>query len=113
MFAKIKAKISQIVNWTEQFLLGEEVAANTYCIPCTWVITGRVYINAPNAELAKAYVRTQKINPDLENCYCYNIKPDIKHPILCECGNCGGEYVISEYHSPKVCPHCGNGGGEN
>lgn len=110
MFELIKTKITSIKKSIENILFGTEDVRNTYCIPCTWVITGKVYVDAPNADLAKAYVRTQKINPDLEDCYCLNMKPDTEHPFLCECGNCGKEYIISKYHIHPRCPHCQNGG---
>lgn len=110
MFELVKTKITSIKKSIEIFLFGTEDVRNTYCIPCTWVITGKVYVDAPNADLAKAYVRTQKINPDLEDCYCLNMKPDTDHPFLCECGNCGKEYIISKYHIHPRCPYCENGG---
>ena len=110
MFELIKTKITSIKKSIENILFGTEDVRNTYCIPCAWVITGKVYVDAPNADLAKAYVRTQKINPDLEDCYCLNMKPDTEHPFLCECGNCGKEYIISKYHIHPRCPHCQNGG---
>ena len=110
MFKALKAKLTSVITSIENFLFEPEDVRNTYCIPCTWVITGKVYIDAPSPELAKAYARTQKINPDLEDCYCLNMKPDTEHPILCECGNCGNEYIISKYHIHPKCPHCGNGG---
>lgn len=106
----IKTKISSLINAVENFMFDREPECNTYCIPCTWVIKGKTYIDAPNADVAKAYARTQKIYPDLEDCYCSNMKPDTEHPILCECGYCGNEYIISKYHTPNECPFCKNGG---
>ncbi len=110
MMKYLKAKFNSFIRHIENFLFETEDVRNTYCIPCTWVITGNVYVDAPSPELAKAYVRTQKINPDLEDCYCLNMKPDTEHPILCECGNCGKEYIISKYHIHPKCPHCETGG---
>lgn len=110
MFKFLKAKLDSVIKVIDDFLFEPEDVRNTYCIPCTWVITGKVYVDAPNADLAKAYVRTQKINPDLEDCYCLNMKPDTDHPFLCECGNCGKEYIISKYHIHPRCPYCENGG---
>lgn len=110
MFKNLKTKVTSAIKAFDNLLFGPETTGNTYCIPCKWVITGRVYIDAPNADVAKAYVRTQKINPDLEDCYCLNIKPDTEHPILCQCGNCGNEYIISKYQTNPTCPYCENGG---
>lgn len=110
MFKVLKTKLNSVMNAIKNLLYEPEDARNTYCIPCTWVITGRVYVNAPNAELAKAYVRTQRIHPDMEECYCINIEPDTERPILCECGNCGREYIVSRFNTSPKCPHCGNGG---
>lgn len=110
MLKKLKAKFDSFMQTLENVLFGTEEVTNTYCIPCTWTITGKVYIEAPNADLAKAYVRTQKINPDMEDCYCLKINPDTEHPILCTCGNCGNEYIVSKFHIHPRCPYCENGG---
>lgn len=69
MLKNLKAKFDSFMQTVENILFGTEEITNTYCIPCTWTITGKVYIEAPNADLAKAYARTQKINPDMEDCY--------------------------------------------
>ena len=110
MFEFIKTKLTALIKAIEDYLFETEITGNTYCIPCTWVITGRVYVKAPNAELAKTYAKTQKINPDLEDYYCFNMNPDTEHPILCECGKCGNDYIISKYNTNPKCPHCENGG---
>jgi len=109
MFESLKKAFTSAVKAVERYMFEPEDVRNTYCIPCTWVITGKVYVNAPNAELAKVYLRTNKVNPDLEDCYCLNINPDTDHPFLCECGKCGREYIISKYHIPPVCPYCESG----
>ena len=107
MFKLLKAKFTSAMIAIVNYLVETEDVRNTYCIPCTWVNTGNIYVDAPSAEHAKAYVRTQKINSDLEDCYYLNMNPDIDHPFLCECGNCGSEYIISKYHINPKCPPCG------
>ena len=92
------------------YFLEEEPEKNLYCIPCKWEVTGNVYISAPSIEAAKVYVKSHPIPPELEECVCYRMIADTEHPILCTCGNCGEDYVISEIHNMKVCPKCGNGG---
>lgn len=110
MFNTIKARWQSLWRSLENFMFESEAECNTYCIPCTWVIKGRAYIDAPSAEVAKAYARTQKIYPDIEECYCSNMEPDTEHPILCECGNCGNEYIISKYNLHPKCPFYESGG---
>ena len=110
MFTKIKERLTKAVSWFDDLLFYEEPEDNTYCIPCTWTFSGRVYVSAPDVESAKVYVQTHKITPELEECLCYNTTPDTNHPILCICGNCNKEYVVSPLHNPLHCPHCGNGG---
>ena len=109
MLKVFRAKFNSFMQTLGDIFIGREEVTNTYCIPCTWTITGKVYIEAPNADLAKAYVRTQKINPDMEDCYCFNISPDVEHPIVCQCGNCGNEYIISSTGDGFGCPYCENG----
>ena len=106
MLKTLKAKFESLMQTLENALFGTDETTNTYCIPCTWTITGKVYVEAPNADLAKAYVRTQKITPDMEECYCLNMAPDTEHPILCECGNCGNEYIVSAFGGNLGCPYC-------
>ena len=110
MFGKIKDKISSFIKVLKDAVFAFEEVTNVYCIPCTWTISGNVYVEAQSADLAKAYVRTQKITPDIEECYCLNIKPDTEHPILCSCGNCGNEYIVSNFNIHPKCPHCEIGG---
>lgn len=110
MLNKIKEQILSAMNRHRNFFFKPKIARNTYCIPCTWVYTGRVYICAPNSELAKAYVQSAKIEPDLDECCSIQIKPDIEHPILCRCGKCGKEYIVSKYRTSNKCQYCGNGG---
>ena len=109
MLERIIEKFNSMLGLIEKALFGYDDSNNTYCIPCTWTITGKVYVKAPNADVAKAYLRTERINPDIEDCYCLNVSPDTEHPILCQCGNCGNEYVISKIHIPLKCPYCENG----
>ena len=106
MFEKIKSAMDTVST----FLFGKINDDNTYCIPCKWIIQGKVYVEAPDVETAKAYVKTHKINPEFEDCVCFNTKPDTEGLILCTCGGCGAEYVISPKHNPHVCPSCGFGG---
>ena len=110
MLNEIKEQILSAMNRHRNFFFKPKIARNTYCIPCTWVYTGRVYICAPNSELAKAYVQSAKIEPDLDECCSIQIKPDIEHPILCRCGKCGKEYIVSKYRTSNKCQYCGNGG---
>ena len=110
MLNKIKEQILSAMNRHRNFFFKPKIARNTYCIPCTWVYTGRVYVCAPNSELAKAYVQSAKIEPDLDECCSIQIKPDIEHPILCRCGKCGKEYIVSKYRTSNKCQYCGNGG---
>ena len=110
MLKNSKAKFYSFIQSVKNVLFGTEDVTNTYCIPCTWTISGNVYVEAQSADLAKAYVRTQKITPDIEECYCLNIKPDTEHPILCSCGNCGNEYIVSKFNIHPKCPHCEIGG---
>lgn len=105
MFEKIKKLFHRFWNWL--FYIPEK--DNMYCIPCKWVFAGHVYIDAPNVETAKAYVRAHNIPPELEECVCYSMVADVNHPVLCTCGNCGTEYVVSAIHNPQMCPKCGNG----
>lgn len=110
MFKKIKECFAVTIARLKDFLFCEEPEDNTYCIHCTWTFSGRVYVHAPDVESAKVYVQTHKITPELEECLCYSTTPDINQPILCICGNCNKEYVVSSPHNPMHCPHCGNGG---
>lgn len=109
MLENIKNKIRLLIQNVRSFIYESEGMRNTYCIPCTWTFKGMVYVEAPNEELAKAYVKARKINPDIQNCTYSKMDPDTEHPIICECGNCGNEYIVSAYHIPKSCPYCGTG----
>lgn len=109
MLERIKTNFAHFIQSVKDFIYEPEAARNTYCIPCTWTYKGMVYVEAPNEELAKAYVKTQKFNPDFQNCRCSDMEADTEHPIICECGNCGNEYIVSAYHIPKNCPYCGTG----
>lgn len=106
MFEKIKSAFCWLKNW----LLCEMSEDNTYCIPCKWILAGHVYVDAPDIETAKTYVRVHNIPPELEKCVKYAMIADTSHPILCTCGNCGEKYIISPIHNPQACPKCGNGG---
>ena len=106
MLSGIKKAINLFYDW----LFEEEPERNTYCIPCRWEVAGHVYVTASNLENAKVYVKSHPVAPELEECTCYRMIADINHPILCTCGNCGEEYVVSTLHNPKACPKCGNGG---
>lgn len=110
MFAKIKKYLTKAVDRLNNILFCEESENNTYCIPCTWTFSGRVYVTAPDVESAKVYVQTHKITPELEECLCYKTSPNINQPILCICGKCGKEYIVSPMHNPLYCPYCRNGG---
>lgn len=110
MLRTIKKYFEKLSDWVESTLFCEETTGNTYCFPCTWTISGRVYVSAPDVEIAKSYVKTQKIAPVMEECLSYRAIADIDHPILCICGNCDKEYVVSPLHNPVHCPYCGNGG---
>lgn len=110
MLNEIKEQILSAMNNVRSFFFKPKIARNTYCIPCTWVYTGRVYVCAPNSEVAKAYVQSAKIEPDFDECCSIQIKPDIEHPILCRCGKCGKEYIVSKYRTSNKCQYCGNGG---
>lgn len=110
MLNEIKEQMLSARNRLINFFFKPKITRNTYCIPCTWVYTGRVYVCAPNSELAKAYVQSAKIEPDLDECCSIQIKPDIEHPILCRCGKYGKEYIVSKYRTSNKCQYCGNGG---
>lgn len=110
MLNEIKEQMLSARNRLINFFFKPKITRNTYCIPCTWVYTGRVYVCAPNSELAKAYVQGAKIEPDLDECCSIQIKPDIEHLILCRCGKCGKEYIVSKYRTSNKCQYCGNGG---
>lgn len=103
-------KIKKLWNAVEHRMFGVVSEPNIYSIPCQWVISGSVQVEADNIEAAKAYVRMHKVAPVLENCICCNFKADTEQPMLCECGCCGREYIVSSLHNPSVCPYCGNGG---
>ncbi len=110
MIEKIKSvfhKMCEVVNIL--LYIEEQPENNTYCIPCIWQYSGKVSVEAPDFESAKAYVHTHKITPELEDCLCYSTIPDTEHPVLCICGKCDMEYVVSAIHNPEFCPHCGNG----
>lgn len=109
MFGKIKKAVNLFLKW----LFVEENTNNIYCIPCKWEISGHVYVSASNLENAKVYVKTHPVVPVLEENMCYEMLADTTHPVLCTCGNCGTEYVVSTIHNPKVCPKCGNGNEPN
>ena len=108
MIKSIKSIFGSFVRTFENVFTKTGTVTNTYCIPCTWTIQGKVYIEAQSADLAKTYVRTHEITPDMEECYCLNINPDTEHPILCKCGSCGNEYVVSRFHIHPKCPYCEN-----
>lgn len=106
MLNALKKAYNRFCNW----FFAEESEKNLYCIPCKWVVAGHVYVSAANIEAAKVYVKSHPVAPELEDCICYRMIADTNHPVLCTCGNCGEEYVVSEIHNPKMCPKCGNGG---
>lgn len=112
MFVKIKAFISKTIATLDSVLFGEPACANTYRFPCKWVITGGVDIEAMDYEQAKAYMRSHKVTPELEDCICLNISPDVKNPVICICGCCKTPYIVSTDNPIEVCPCCGNGGVE-
>lgn len=103
-------KLKELANRIYTFFGGKEDMWNTYCIPCIWTFSEKVYVDAPNFEEAKMYVKNHIVDSVLEDCICYNFKPNLKHSIICVCGNCGEEYMLSPMHNPPICPHCGNGG---
>ncbi len=110
MFERISKFFFDIVQWLKDAIVITEPEENTYCIPCTWTLSGSVYVTAPDIESAKAYVHTHRITPEIEDCMCYEAIPETEHPILCKCGYCSREYVVSPIHNPYECPYCGNGG---
>ena len=105
MFDRIKSAMTVFSD----LIFGDLRADNTYCIPCEWVIRGKVYVNAPDFETAKAYLKTHRVSAEYEDAVCFNTNPDTEGLILCMCGNCGEEYMISSKHNPNNCPRCGHG----
>ena len=103
-------KIRNVFQGLRDWLFCKTPAENTYCIPCKWILAGHVYVDAPDIETAKAYIRTHNSPPQIEECVCYRMEADVNHPVLCTCGNCGNGYLSSATYNSRVCPKCGNGG---
>ena len=69
MFSKIKECLTKAVSWFDDLLFYEEPEDNTYCIPCTWTFSGRVYVSAPDVESQRCMFRLIKSLRSLKSAY--------------------------------------------